>query len=320
MKKVTIEDISRHTGLSRGTVSRALNDRPDISSRTKQRVVEACRELHYVPSHAARTLATGRTLNACVFVDDLGSQLAIDVLRGVLHAAADHHYTVGVVELGARTDQAAERFAQVGLDRIDCAILCVQRADHLAAHASALAAEHPLATTTPIPGVACDHFAPDEREAGRVAARLALRHEGACAFLDADGASPERWQGFAEVLAENGRDVGDAYFRLEGDPGGARVKIRAAHVVVGSSSVASARAAAWSAEDGRSIGADVRLIAFGGLHGLGNAGYAHSVIDPAGEELGRRAFETLLQRAAKQRSDGPAQVLIAPRVIEVPAA
>ena len=54
MRKVTIEDISRDTGLSRGTVSRALNDRPDISTRTKQRVLETCRKLNYVPSFAAR--------------------------------------------------------------------------------------------------------------------------------------------------------------------------------------------------------------------------------------------------------------------------
>lgn len=319
MKKVTIEDISRHTGLSRGTVSRALNDRPDISTKTKQRVVEACRQLHYVPSHAARSLATGRTLNACVLLDDLNSRLAIDVLRGVLSAAADHQYTVNVVELGDRADVAAERLGQVGLDRIDCAIVCARRAEHLTDHASALAAEHPLASTTPIPGVACDLFAPDEREAGRVAARLALRHGGACAFVDAEGSSPERWEGFAEVFAENGRDVGEAYFRLEGDPGGARVKVRAAQVVVGSSPAASSRVTAWSAEDGRTVGADVRLIAFGGCDGVADAGYRHSVIDPSGEELGRRAFETLLQRAAKQRSDGPTQVLIAPRVIEVQA-
>ncbi len=69
MARITIEDISRQTGLSRGTVSRALNDRPDISRQTKQRVLEACRKLNYLPSHAARSLATGRSFAVAVLVD-----------------------------------------------------------------------------------------------------------------------------------------------------------------------------------------------------------------------------------------------------------
>ena len=76
MGKVTIEDISRSTGLSRGTVSRALNDRPDISAQTKQRVLEACLRLKYVPSHAARSLATGRRYAVAVLVDDLRTMFA----------------------------------------------------------------------------------------------------------------------------------------------------------------------------------------------------------------------------------------------------
>ncbi|MCY3979806.1 MAG: LacI family DNA-binding transcriptional regulator [Chloroflexi bacterium] len=58
---VTIEDLSNKLGVSRSTVSKALNDRGDVSSQTKERVTQAARELGYQPSAAARNLRRQRT-------------------------------------------------------------------------------------------------------------------------------------------------------------------------------------------------------------------------------------------------------------------
>ncbi|MDE2634993.1 MAG: LacI family DNA-binding transcriptional regulator [Chloroflexota bacterium] len=58
---VTIEDLSNKLGVSRSTVSKALNDRGDVSSQTKARVTQAARELGYQPSAAARNLRRQRT-------------------------------------------------------------------------------------------------------------------------------------------------------------------------------------------------------------------------------------------------------------------
>jgi len=58
---VTIEDLSNKLGLSRSTVSKALNDRGDVSSQTKARVMRAAQELGYQPSAAARNLRRQRT-------------------------------------------------------------------------------------------------------------------------------------------------------------------------------------------------------------------------------------------------------------------
>jgi LacI family transcriptional regulator len=51
--------LSEHVGLTDGTVSRALNDYPDIAEKTRERVKAAARELGYQPNHNARRLATG---------------------------------------------------------------------------------------------------------------------------------------------------------------------------------------------------------------------------------------------------------------------
>lgn len=59
MQPVSLKALSTHLGLSDGTVSRALNDYPDISSRTRARVKAAAQELGYTPNSNARRLATG---------------------------------------------------------------------------------------------------------------------------------------------------------------------------------------------------------------------------------------------------------------------
>ena len=58
---VTIEDLSNKLGVSRSTVSKALNDRGDVSAQTKERVAQAARELGYQPTAAARSLRRQRT-------------------------------------------------------------------------------------------------------------------------------------------------------------------------------------------------------------------------------------------------------------------
>lgn len=56
-----IKALARHLDLSIGTVSRALNAKPDVSEKTRRRVLDAARELGYRPNQAGRSLRHGRT-------------------------------------------------------------------------------------------------------------------------------------------------------------------------------------------------------------------------------------------------------------------
>lgn len=58
---VTIQDIAQHLNLAVSTVSKALNDYPDVSPQTKSRVMACARELGYYPSATARNLRRRRT-------------------------------------------------------------------------------------------------------------------------------------------------------------------------------------------------------------------------------------------------------------------
>ncbi|MEJ8473655.1 LacI family DNA-binding transcriptional regulator [Roseibium algae] len=57
---VTIEDVARHVGVAKGTVSRVLNNYTDISAGTRERILAAVKELGYYPSSTARSLKRGR--------------------------------------------------------------------------------------------------------------------------------------------------------------------------------------------------------------------------------------------------------------------
>ncbi len=67
---VTITDISKACGVSRATVSKALNGAADISQETAERVRETARRLGYLPNATARTLKMGRSYNIGVLFSD----------------------------------------------------------------------------------------------------------------------------------------------------------------------------------------------------------------------------------------------------------
>ncbi|MFY9285571.1 MAG: LacI family DNA-binding transcriptional regulator, partial [Tissierellaceae bacterium] len=73
---VTIKDISKACGYSVSTVSKALNNSPEIGERTKELIRKTASEMGYLPNAAARLLKTNRSNNIGVlFVDEMQSGL-----------------------------------------------------------------------------------------------------------------------------------------------------------------------------------------------------------------------------------------------------
>ena len=56
-RRVTINDIARQAGVSKGAVSYALNDRPGLSDETRERILRIADELGWHPNRAARSLS-----------------------------------------------------------------------------------------------------------------------------------------------------------------------------------------------------------------------------------------------------------------------
>lgn len=64
-----ISRLAHELGISIGTVSRALNDKPGVNPETRRRVLEAAQRLGYEPNQAARTLAQGKTQSIGFMID-----------------------------------------------------------------------------------------------------------------------------------------------------------------------------------------------------------------------------------------------------------
>jgi LacI family transcriptional regulator len=85
-RKVTINDVAAVAGVSRGAVTRALNDKGDISQETKTRVLEVAARLGYRPSRFARNFAA-RTKSVAIgyvvasFRNPYYTDLAADILQ-----------------------------------------------------------------------------------------------------------------------------------------------------------------------------------------------------------------------------------------------
>ena len=81
----SLKDLAKECGVSVATVSKALNDQPDISPATRERVRAAAHRMGYLPNAAARALKTNRTYNLGVlFVDERQSGLTHEYFSAVL--------------------------------------------------------------------------------------------------------------------------------------------------------------------------------------------------------------------------------------------
>ena len=73
MKKVTLSDISLRTGYSVNTVSHALNDKSDISEKTKKLIRDVASELGYIGNSSASFLRSGKSKSVALIVSDISN-------------------------------------------------------------------------------------------------------------------------------------------------------------------------------------------------------------------------------------------------------
>jgi DNA-binding LacI/PurR family transcriptional regulator len=90
----TIFDVARLAGVSHQTVSRVLNDLPNVRPATRERVEKAITQLRYVPSQAARALVTRRSRTIGLVATGLPDFGPSSVVLTVNESASDAGYAV----------------------------------------------------------------------------------------------------------------------------------------------------------------------------------------------------------------------------------
>jgi DNA-binding LacI/PurR family transcriptional regulator len=85
-RKVTLKTLADRLGLTAGTISAALNDSPaarSIPDHTKQRILDAARELNYRPNYFARSLRLQRTHTIGVIAEQIGDPYGAMIISGI---------------------------------------------------------------------------------------------------------------------------------------------------------------------------------------------------------------------------------------------
>lgn len=96
-ERPTLEDVAAYAGVSRSTASRALNDDAYVSTRSREKVLGAARELGYSPNQAARSLVTRRTGAVAVVLSEPESKVLDDpYFATVMHGAYRELSATGV--------------------------------------------------------------------------------------------------------------------------------------------------------------------------------------------------------------------------------
>ncbi len=105
-RKHTIEDIAHAAGVSRGTVSRVLNDHPAVNNETRQKVLAVIEELGYRPSFSARHMRTNSSnlVGFGLITDEvITTPYAVDMIRGAQEMLWAQGKVMLVVNAGYRT-------------------------------------------------------------------------------------------------------------------------------------------------------------------------------------------------------------------------
>jgi len=123
MKKevTTLKTIAKRLNISISTVSRALNDHPDISQETKAKVQQLANSLHYVPNIFAKGFRKHKSNIIGVIVPTITHYFTTTIVRGILEEAAVKGYRVIISESNndvASQNEMLNTMIQFGVDGI----------------------------------------------------------------------------------------------------------------------------------------------------------------------------------------------------------
>ena len=123
MKSVaTIKDVATKSGVGIGTVSRVLNNSPQISEKTRKKVLAAIKELHYVPNIAGKRLSQKRSNVIAVIVPVIDHPFFSKLIAGLELAADKRGYSLLVASSQHRIEKEKEVLNRLRRNEADGAL------------------------------------------------------------------------------------------------------------------------------------------------------------------------------------------------------
>ena len=102
---MTIKDIARECGVSVSTVSRVLNNHPDVSEAVRRKVLAVVEERGYIPNNSARDLVRSRSDAVGVVVRGTGNLFFSAMIKTISHELEQRGYTMVLHFLDSDADE-----------------------------------------------------------------------------------------------------------------------------------------------------------------------------------------------------------------------
>ena len=81
MEQITIKEVAKLCGVGVSTVSRAINNHPDINEETKQKVLETIQKYNYVPNNSARNLKRSDSNTIAVLIKGISNPFFSEIVQ-----------------------------------------------------------------------------------------------------------------------------------------------------------------------------------------------------------------------------------------------
>ena len=208
-----IKDIALHCGVAISTVSRVLNNHPDVSEETRKKVLRAVNELHYIPNTSARNLVRTSSDTIALLVKGVNNPFFAKLIKVIDREITRRGYTlelhhmdtmedelrigaqlanerklIGILFLGGRFNYSPEEMALINVPSVFCTY---------------------TNTFGTLDAGAYSSVAIDDKQAARdaVDALVALGHRKIAILTDNDSdnsISELRFQGYKDALHQHG--------------------------------------------------------------------------------------------------------------------
>ncbi len=105
MFEPTIKDIAKICGVGVSTVSRAINNHPDINPETKEKILNIIREYGYVPNNSARNLKRSDVKAIAVLVKGISNPFFTGMIKVIECECKKKHYSMELIHVESGEDE-----------------------------------------------------------------------------------------------------------------------------------------------------------------------------------------------------------------------
>ncbi|MCK8484319.1 LacI family DNA-binding transcriptional regulator [Aliiroseovarius sp. S2029] len=327
-RPLTLRDVSEASGVSEMTVSRVLRNRGDVSQATRERVLEAAKDLGYVPNKIAGALASQRVNLVAVIIPSLSNMVFPEVMTGI-NEVLDETPLQPVVGVTNYNPEREEKVLYEMLSWRPSGVIIAGLEHSDAAKAMLKAAGIPVVEIMDTDGLAIDACVGiSHRRAGRKMANAILKAGyRSIGFLGTkmplDHRARKRFEGFTEALAKEGVEIVDREF-YEG--GSALAKGREMteamlkrtpeiDFLYYSNDMIGAGGLLYCLDQGIKVPGQVGLAGFNGVELLDGLPRQLATMDACRIEIGRAAAQIIADRSTeKGDSGGGERIELTPKI------